>query len=98
MRRMFSQKQIEELSKSAVQEAISSGQIEIGTKLYKHKIDLTNENAKQTLESAGIIFPLFVINNSSNKIKGSDFPFEIKIGTCVSAFDDDYDETNWEGL
>ena len=42
MRQMFSKKQIEELSKESVSEGIESGEIQVGTKLYRHELTFTS--------------------------------------------------------
>ena len=41
MRKMYSEKQVEELAKKKVQEMIESGQISLGTKLYQHSLEVT---------------------------------------------------------
>ena len=62
MRQMFSKKQIEELAKTSVNEGIESGEIQVGSKLYKH-----------TIVDSDSGYTFILINDKPNTIDFSDY-------------------------
>ena len=56
MRKMFSEKQLKEMTVANVNEAITSKQIDVGTKLYKHNFSIIGDDDNDDEYSLSIVF------------------------------------------